>query len=179
MGREWLAACRKSTERFHVLTCLALYQSFHTATCIPTAHSHSRSRTCLQITPQSDEDIMIDLVQCIERMEDLMEDLQKNRELAGFLLHRATLAVATESSSLVVFSGKLRPIVDDNEADVALWNKEIAKYFRGKDFMNAPWLFAEAYKYRRLHECFSVSKYWRDYDVFFRQKVRARAVLDF
>lgn len=38
--------------------------------------------------------------------------------------------------------------------------------------MNAPWLFAEAYKYRRLHECFSISKYWKDYDVFFRQKVR-------
>jgi hypothetical protein len=37
--------------------------------------------------------------------------------------------------------------------------------------MNAPWLFAEAYKYRRLHECFSSSKYWKDYDVFFRQKV--------
>jgi hypothetical protein len=37
--------------------------------------------------------------------------------------------------------------------------------------MNAPWLFAEAYKYRRLHECFSVSKYWKDYDVFYRQKV--------
>lgn len=40
---------------------------------------------------------------------------------------------------------------------------------RGKDFMNAPWLFAEAYKYRRLHECFSLSKYWKTYDVFFRQ----------
>jgi damage-control phosphatase, subfamily III len=38
--------------------------------------------------------------------------------------------------------------------------------------MNAPWLFAEAYKYRRLHECFSVSKFWSDYDVFYRQKVR-------
>lgn len=37
--------------------------------------------------------------------------------------------------------------------------------------MNAPWLFAEAYKYRRLHECFSVSKFWSDYDVFYRQKV--------
>lgn len=37
--------------------------------------------------------------------------------------------------------------------------------------MNAPWLFAEAYKYRRLHECFSVSKFWRNYDVFYRQKV--------
>lgn len=41
----------------------------------------------------------------------------------------------------------------------------------GKDFMNAPWLFAEAYKYRRLHEAFSVSRHWRDYDVFYRQKV--------
>lgn len=38
--------------------------------------------------------------------------------------------------------------------------------------MNAPWLFAEAYKYRRLHECFSVSKFFHDYDVFYRQKVR-------
>lgn len=46
-------------------------------------------------------------------------------------------------------TAKLRPIYDDGEADVPLWNKEIAKYFRGKDFMNAPWLFAEAYKYRR------------------------------
>ena len=38
--------------------------------------------------------------------------------------------------------------------------------------MNAPWLFAEAYKYRRLHEAFTLSKYWKDYDVFYRQKVR-------
>lgn len=43
--------------------------------------------------------------------------------------------------------------------------------------MNAPWLFAEAYKYRRLHECFSVSKYWGDYDVFYRQKVLRVSVL--
>ena len=28
-------------------------------------------------------------------------------------------------------NAKLRPIVDDNEGDVALWNKEIAKYFQG------------------------------------------------
>ena len=37
--------------------------------------------------------------------------------------------------------------------------------------MNAPWVVAEAYKYRRLRECFAVSKYWKEYDVFFRQKV--------
>ena len=50
---------------------------------------------------------------------------------------------------------------------------EVMSTLQGKDFMNAPWLFAEAYKYRRLHECFSVSKFWSDYDVFYRQKVCA------
>lgn len=54
---------------------------------------------------QSSEEEVIDLVQCIERMGELMTDLSGN--------------------------AKLRPIVDDNEADVALWNKEIAKYFQG------------------------------------------------
>ncbi|KIK49509.1 hypothetical protein CY34DRAFT_796933 [Suillus luteus UH-Slu-Lm8-n1] len=96
------------------------------------------------LNEQYAEDKIVDLVECLERMDALMADLSGN--------------------------AKLRPIVDDGEGDVALWNKEIAKYFQGKDFMNAPWLFAEAYKYRRLHECFSVSKYWKDYDVFYRQK---------
>ncbi|ORY34912.1 hypothetical protein BCR39DRAFT_515577 [Naematelia encephala] len=96
------------------------------------------------LNQESEEDRIVDLVNCIHRMEDLMADLQNN--------------------------AKLRPIVDDGAGDVALWNKEIAKFFRGKDFMNAPWLFAEAYKYRRLRESFSLSKYWVDYDVFFRQK---------
>ncbi|PWZ01527.1 DUF89-domain-containing protein [Testicularia cyperi] len=96
------------------------------------------------LNEQYEEEKILDLAKCIERMQALMEDLQKN--------------------------AKLRPIIDDGEGDIPLWNKEIARFFRGKDFMNAPWLFAEAYKYRRLHECFSVSKYWKDYDVFFRQK---------
>ena len=111
------------------------------------------------LNQEHDEDRIVDLVNCIHRLEDLMNDLQGN--------------------------SKLRPIIDDGAGDIALWNKvcrakgrnrdpsdpqEIAKFFRGKDFMNAPWLFAEAYKYRRLRECFSLSKYWVDYDVFFRQK---------
>ncbi|KAG5351697.1 hypothetical protein C0989_005210 [Termitomyces sp. Mn162] len=96
------------------------------------------------LNEESSEERIVDLVASIERMGELMTDLSGN--------------------------AKLRPIIDDNEADVALWNKEIAKYFQGKDFMNAPWLFAEAYKYRRLHEAFSVSRHWRDYDVFYRQK---------
>lgn len=72
---------------------------------------------------QYSEERIVDLTSCIERMEDLMDDLHSN--------------------------SKLRPIIDDGEGDIPLWNKEIAKFFRGKDFMSAPWLFAEAYKYRR------------------------------
>lgn len=53
-----------------------------------------------------DEDKMVDLNQCIERMEELMHDLTGQ--------------------------AVLRPIIDDGEGDVALWNKEIAKYFQGQ-----------------------------------------------
>ncbi|KAJ8084582.1 Hairy/enhancer-of-split with YRPW motif protein 2 [Marasmius tenuissimus] len=111
---------------------------------LPTILGKAVDDTTRTLNEQADEEKVIDLVKCIERMEQLMSDLGGNQ--------------------------KLRPIVDDGEADVALWNKEIAKYFQGKDFMNAPWLFAEAYKYRRLRECFAVSKFWNDYDVFYRQK---------
>lgn len=57
------------------------------------------------LNDESSEERVLDLVACIERMEALMVDLSGNK--------------------------KLRPIIDDNEADVALWNKEIAKYFQG------------------------------------------------
>ena len=45
-----------------------------------------------------EEERVVDLTACIAKMEDLMEDLQGNRQLT--------------------------PIVDDGEGDVALWNKE-------------------------------------------------------
>ncbi|WFD21654.1 hypothetical protein MEQU1_000309 [Malassezia equina] len=111
---------------------------------LPTILGKAIEDTVKTLNEQHDEEMILDLLHCIERMQGLMKELQSN--------------------------SVLRPIVDDGEGDVPLWNKVIAKYFRGKDFMNAPWLFAEAYKYRRLHESFSTSRYWRDYDVFFRQK---------
>jgi hypothetical protein len=57
------------------------------------------------LNDQSSEEKIVDLIHCIERMDVLMQDLSGNQ--------------------------KLRPIIDDGEADVALWNKEIAKYFQG------------------------------------------------
>lgn len=76
------------------------------------------------LNDEYEEDRIVDLTECISRMEDLMDDLQSNTVL--------------------------RLIVDDGESDVALWNKEIARFFRGKDWKSAPWLFAEALHYRRL-----------------------------
>ncbi|KAI8454365.1 hypothetical protein BY996DRAFT_6413949 [Phakopsora pachyrhizi] len=100
---------------------------------LPTILGKSIDDTIQTLNQEYDDESIVDLVSCIKQMEDLMENLQQN--------------------------AKLCPIVDDGEGDVPLWNKEIARYFCGKDFMNAPWLFAEAYKYCRLHECFSISKH--------------------
>lgn len=111
---------------------------------LPTILGNAVQDVVRTLNEQWDEEKIVDLMACLERMNTLMKELQTNQTL--------------------------RPIVDDNEGDIPLWNKAIAKYFKDKDFMNAPWLFAEAYKYRRLHECFSLSRYWGYYDVFFRQK---------
>jgi hypothetical protein len=73
---------------------------------LPTILGKAIEDTTRTLNEQYDEDRVIDLVQCIDRMDDLMEDLSGN--------------------------AKLRPIIDDGEADVALWNKAIAKYFQGE-----------------------------------------------
>lgn len=49
------------------------------------------------INQEYDEERIVDLINCVHRMEELMDDLQKN--------------------------AKLRPIADDGAGDVALWNK--------------------------------------------------------
>lgn len=73
---------------------------------LPTILGKAIDDTVRTLNEQSSEDRIVDLVQCIERMDVLMTDLSGN--------------------------AKLRPIIDDGEADVALWNKEIAKFFQGR-----------------------------------------------
>lgn len=138
------------------------------------------------LADEYDEERITDLTACIERMEDLMEDLQGN--------------------------SKLRPIIDDGEGDIPLWNKEIAKVSLAPSSLSlaslkltgssSPVLPRQGLYERslalrrglqvpciavapsppisalltlplltgRLHECFSMSKHWKSYDVFFRQK---------
>ncbi|KAI0095892.1 DUF89-domain-containing protein [Daldinia grandis] len=66
---------------------------------------------------------------------------------------------------------QLIPIRDDGAADVAIYNRELEQ-LGTPSWFNIPWLFSECYLYRRLNTSFSLSKHWKTYDVFYRQKIK-------
>ncbi|PBP25029.1 putative DUF89 domain protein [Diplocarpon rosae] len=65
---------------------------------------------------------------------------------------------------------KLTPLADDGQPDVAGYNKELQQ-LGSPSWFDVPWLFAECYLYRRIATTFSLSKYWKSYDVFAVQKM--------
>ena len=76
------------------------------------------------LNEQSGEDEIMDLVQCIERMNVLMTELSENAIL------RPIVDGMSNSTGLIVCN-RLTP-APDNESDITLWNKEIAKYMKSK-----------------------------------------------
>jgi len=80
------------------------------------------------LNEQASEEEVIDLVQCIERMEGLMTDLSGNANLR-YIVDGQSLP----SLPIVITSSQPCFLLADGEADVALWNKEIARYFQGMD----------------------------------------------
>ncbi|KAI9837499.1 MAG: hypothetical protein M1819_007148 [Sarea resinae] len=65
---------------------------------------------------------------------------------------------------------QLTPIEDDGQPDVAGYNHELEQLGQVTWF-NVPWLYAECYLYRRMSTFFSLSQYWKSYDVFSKQKI--------
>ncbi len=61
----------------------------------------------------------------------------------------------------------LREHTAELEADIEIWNRELAKY-QGRPWLDAPWYFAEAYFYRRLMEavCYFQHGPWKHHDPF-------------
>jgi damage-control phosphatase, subfamily III len=58
----------------------------------------------------------------------------------------------------------------DGDVDVGDYNEELDA--RGQPTWHGiEWLYAECYLYRRVRTLFGMSKYWKDYDVFNRQKM--------
>ena len=75
------------------------------------------------LNEQSGESEIVDLVGCIKRMEVLMVDLSESailRPIIDGLSGLIDLAVCNTLTATL-----------DGEADVTLWNKEIAKHFEG------------------------------------------------
>ena len=105
----WLSHVRTLRHILSMATHHAFRYSFAYATMghrLPTILGKAIDDVIETLNQESEEDRVKDLVECIERMDELKHDLEEH--------------------------AKLRPIVDDGEADVALWNKEIAKYFQGE-----------------------------------------------
>ncbi|CZR54579.1 probable venom protein 2 precursor [Phialocephala subalpina] len=65
---------------------------------------------------------------------------------------------------------KLTPLLDDGSADIAGYNKELEQ-LGYPSWFNVPWLYAECYLYRRVATSMALSKHWKSYDVFARQKI--------
>ncbi|GJN86308.1 hypothetical protein PLIIFM63780_009887 [Purpureocillium lilacinum] len=67
---------------------------------------------------------------------------------------------------------KLSPIeVDDGyPEEIAAYNKEIQD-LGNPSWLDVPWLFSECYMYRRISTFFTLTKHWKNYDIFARQKI--------
>ncbi|KAJ3506064.1 hypothetical protein NM208_g16119 [Fusarium decemcellulare] len=67
---------------------------------------------------------------------------------------------------------KLTPIPDDGFSDeIAAYNKEVEALGPDAHWYDVPWLFSECYMYRRLSTFFQMTKHWKNYDMFARQKM--------
>lgn len=64
-----------------------------------------------------------------------------------------------------------RPLPDDGGEDIASYNAELARLGPETRWFGSPWLYTECYLYRRIQTIFSLSKHWKGYDVFARQKL--------
>ncbi|KAF2208523.1 hypothetical protein CERZMDRAFT_101272 [Cercospora zeae-maydis SCOH1-5] len=64
---------------------------------------------------------------------------------------------------------QLTPLADDGGSDIAAYNRELEQRGNPK-WHNVAWLYAECYLYRRMATMFALSKHWKHYDVFSKQK---------
>ena len=124
------------------------------------AHKSARERWPAIITSAID-----DVHRTVSRIAETDKDaLQEGKAITSAL---ATLKYELQHNRV------LSPIADDGFPDVKAYNDELQS--RGPPtWHKVQWLYAECYLYRRTAALFSTAKtkFWRDYDPFFRQKMR-------
>ncbi|EAQ93899.1 hypothetical protein CHGG_02134 [Chaetomium globosum CBS 148.51] len=72
----------------------------------------------------------------------------------------------------IMQDNQLHPLSSDGCPDIQTYNAQLQS-FGNITWHNCPWLFAECYLYRCVQTLFARSQFWRDYDIFARQKLSA------
>ncbi|KAK3297931.1 uncharacterized protein B0H64DRAFT_320441 [Chaetomium fimeti] len=67
---------------------------------------------------------------------------------------------------------QLHPLSSDGCPDIDSYNAQLES-FGSMTWHNCPWLFSECYLYRCVQTLFARSQFWRDHDIFARQKLNA------
>ncbi|KAI5365036.1 hypothetical protein Slin15195_G045740 [Septoria linicola] len=65
---------------------------------------------------------------------------------------------------------QLTPLPQDGSPDIFAYNQELEQRGSPK-WHDVAWLYAECYLYRRIATIFALSKHWKSYDVFSKQKM--------
>ncbi|KAI9694244.1 MAG: hypothetical protein M1820_009102 [Bogoriella megaspora] len=65
---------------------------------------------------------------------------------------------------------QMTPLPEDGFEDIAGYNKELEQRGPPK-WLDVSWLYSECYLYRRMSTLFKLSKHWKEYDVFSKQKM--------
>ncbi|KAJ5908436.1 hypothetical protein N7495_001118 [Penicillium taxi] len=108
--------------------------------------------------------IITSAIDDLHRTVGAVSDEEKQKEGKGIIENLAKLKYELQHNR------QLTPLDDDGERDIAEYNTELEE--RGNpSWHNVSWLYSECYLYRRIETFFSLSKYWKGYDVFARQKM--------
>ncbi|ORX81802.1 DUF89-domain-containing protein [Basidiobolus meristosporus CBS 931.73] len=108
--------------------------------------------------------IVDDLYRSYNALPDEAENVEKKTEAKAIISDIGELRYELQRDR------QLRDIKEDGDTDVSLWNDCLHTHFDGQTWFKATWLFSECYLYRRIREIFRLSKHWKSYDPFTRQK---------
>ncbi|KAL2192543.1 hypothetical protein P885DRAFT_9756, partial [Corynascus similis CBS 632.67] len=94
---------------------------------------------------------------------DFPDQIEEGRRI------QATLRII---KSEILQNKPLHPLISDSRSDIQSYNAQLES-FGNITWHNCPWLFAECYLYRCVQTLFARSQFWRNHDIFARQKLSA------
>ncbi|KAL4788078.1 hypothetical protein BJX76DRAFT_345151 [Aspergillus varians] len=117
-----------------------------------------------EAVPHPDIKPMTSAIDDLHRTVGDVTDEEKRREGKSIIEQLAKLKYEIQHDR------QLTPLPDDGEPGIEEYNAELEQ--RGNlRWHDVAWLFSECYLYRRVSTLFALSKHWKNYDVFARQKI--------